>query len=377
MPLPALAAVAGLAAAGLARIASIRREGPQVISVGPYMSLRPLIHRLKAREPEAIKESAQFLANVAPKGILLIPVPSSRGDTQDMLQLALALQEIRPDIEVLDALRGVERQSSRSRKHRGEPILRAQEMPMWIVQEIPTHREVFLLDNVSITGETAIAALAALGVSAKVLALAHGESEAHSSGSRSQTKKDIKLNKKTKKRIVDLVKAGEMDEAWSLTRSQGLDFLDLTDTKNWRSMYGTDLSGADFSNSDISYADFTLCKLIGTKMFNVNGDFSDFSHADLTDADFSHSRFYVSSFNRSKLINTNFEESRLVGANFSGSKMIGVNFNNSNLQSSIIKNIDGVLNVGPRRVFHGVPSGYTLRESNIIKGRTSLGMINE
>lgn len=372
MSLPALAAVAGLAAAGLTRIARIRKEGPQVISVGPYMSLRPLIHRLKDREPEAIIESAQLLAQVAPQGILVIPVPSSRGDTRDMLQLALALQKIRPDIEVLDALRGAERQSSRTRKHRGEPVLRAQEMPMWIVEEVPTHREIFLLDNVFVTGETAIAALAAIGISAKMLVVAHGGTEMNTSGSKNTEKKNIELKPRTKTRIVNLVKAGEMDRAWALTRSQGLDFLDLRNTSGWKRMYGTDLSGADFSGSNVEYADFGSCNLSGSKMVGVIGGFTEFSFSDLTNADFSHSKFIASNFSNSKLIDTNFEESILYAADFTESTIDGTNFKNSNMKNSKIERIVGTLDMGPNRVFKGVPSGYIVRESNIIKGRTSL-----
>jgi predicted amidophosphoribosyltransferase len=101
-------------------------------------------------------------------------VPGSRGGSAAALELGRAIQRLRPDVQLVDALRGAARQSTRSRKKRGARPLAAQQMIMLRRREVRLPEgPVFLLDNVVDTGATIRAARRALGFDAPVAAIAH------------------------------------------------------------------------------------------------------------------------------------------------------------------------------------------------------------
>lgn len=169
-----------LAVASLARQGQTRRQdvldGP-LYAGGAYAALRSLAMQIKSQDADAIEEAARQIVRALPltlRGprVVLVPVPSSKGDTTANLRLAQALAR-RLSARVADVLQGVARQSNVSRKRSGQTSLRAQQMPMsasglsW-----EPSSQVFFVDNVFDTGETMRAARRALGRPAGAMVLA-------------------------------------------------------------------------------------------------------------------------------------------------------------------------------------------------------------
>ena len=153
--------------------------GGPVYAGGDYAALRDLAYALKQTGSTRIEEAADVLVAKLPRtvrgpSVVLVPVPSSKGDTTLNLRLAEAVAA-RIGATVVDALHGPERQSSRDRKKAGLPGLRAQQMPMTLraQRQVDLAGSVYLVDNVLDTGETLRAAQRALGrpVGAMVLAV--------------------------------------------------------------------------------------------------------------------------------------------------------------------------------------------------------------
>ncbi len=153
--------------------------GGVVYAGGDYAHLRNLAYALKEPGSARVGEAADAIVASLPQtvrgpGIVLVPIPSSKGDTTLNLHLAEALAA-RIGATVVDALHGPERQSSRDRKKAGLPGLRAQQMPMTLraQRQVDLAGSVYLIDNVLDTGETLRAAQRALGrpVGAMVLAV--------------------------------------------------------------------------------------------------------------------------------------------------------------------------------------------------------------
>lgn len=172
------AAVSRRGAPGSADVRPSVLGGP-VYAGGDYAALRDLAYALKQTGSARIEEAADTLVAKLPRtvrgpGIVLVPVPSSKGDTTANRRLAEAVAA-RIGATVVDALHGPERQSSRDRKKAGLPGLRAQQMPMTLraQRQVDLAGSVYLVDNVLDTGETLRAAERALGrpVGAMVLAV--------------------------------------------------------------------------------------------------------------------------------------------------------------------------------------------------------------
>jgi len=153
--------------------------GGVVHAGGDYADLRSLAYALKEPGSARVGEAADVIVANLPQtvrgpGIVLVPIPSSKGDTTLNLHLAEALAA-RIGATVVDALHGPERQSSRARKKAGLPGLRAQQMPMTAraQRQVDLAGSIYLVDNVFDTGETLRAAQRALGrpVGAMVLAV--------------------------------------------------------------------------------------------------------------------------------------------------------------------------------------------------------------
>ena len=175
-----LAAVGALAlgarlTAGVARPSPV---GGPLYAGGDYGALRELAYAIKVPGSPRLVEAAACIAARVPQRarghhVVLVPVPSSRGDTDASRQLAEALAACL-GATVVDALAGAERQSSRARKKIGLPGLRAQQMPMTLraQRQIDLADSVYLVDNVLDTGETLRAAERALGRPAGAMVLA-------------------------------------------------------------------------------------------------------------------------------------------------------------------------------------------------------------
>ena len=172
------AAVSRRGAPGSADVRPSVLGGP-IYAGGDYAALRDLAYALKQTGSTRIEEAADTLVAKLPRtvrgpGIVLVPVPSSKGDTTANRRLAEAVAA-RIGATVVDALHGPERQSSRDRKKAGLPGLRAQQMPMTLraQRQVDLAGSVYLVDNVLDTGETLRAAERALGrpVGAMVLAV--------------------------------------------------------------------------------------------------------------------------------------------------------------------------------------------------------------
>ena len=177
----ALALGAAVLRRGVPGSADVRPSvlGGPVYAGGDYAALRDLAYALKQAGSTRIEEAADVLVAKLPRtvrgpSVVLVPVPSSKGDTTLNLRLAEAVAA-RIGATVVDALHGPERQSSRDRKKAGLPGLRAQQMPMTLraQRQVDLAGSVYLVDNVLDTGETLRAAERALGrpVGAMVLAV--------------------------------------------------------------------------------------------------------------------------------------------------------------------------------------------------------------
>jgi len=176
------AAVSRRGAPGSADVRPSVLGGP-IYAGGDYAALRDLAYALKQTGSTRIEEAADTLVAKLPRtvrgpSVVLVPVPSSKGDTTANRRLAEAVAA-RIGATVVDALHGPERQSSRDRKKAGLSGLRAQQMPMTLraQRQVDLAGSVYLVDNVLDTGETLRAAERALGrpVGAMVLAVTASE----------------------------------------------------------------------------------------------------------------------------------------------------------------------------------------------------------
>jgi len=135
-----------------------------------------------------------------------------------------------------------------------------------------------------------------------------------------------KLSESEKARIVELVRAGRVDEARELSKSLGQERLDLADADltgahlRWAKLSGANLSGANLTGATLQEADLT-----GANLYR----------ADLSDA---------------QLYQANLSEANLTGADLTRAKFV---------QYAV------GINLGPDRVFKGVPRKYHIQRSRL------------
>lgn len=142
-----------------------------VRAVRPYLpEVREVAHGVKAGNPGAIRRAAAEMAPLVPDADVLVPVPSSTGDTTITRTLAEAIAA-KTGARVADVLTGDARPSQYTTKASGSPELLAPELRMRLRegQTAPTGR-VFLVDNVIGTGNTFKAAQSALDQPAGIIA---------------------------------------------------------------------------------------------------------------------------------------------------------------------------------------------------------------
>jgi len=130
--------------------------------------VREIAHALKVAEPSAVAAAASAMARLVPRGALLVPVPSSRGDTRPNAVLAEALARLVGG-RVVDGLRREPSESQYARLLAGLPPLTPGAMRLrWAAP--PPRETAWLVDNVVTTGATLAAAAAAVpGPSAAVV----------------------------------------------------------------------------------------------------------------------------------------------------------------------------------------------------------------
>jgi len=150
-------------------------NGVTYISAGEYyadLKLRELAHGIKNSEPEAISEAARIMSKLIPNDAIVVPMPSRSGKSTTMLKLAKAIASIKGgSVEVIDAIRGLPRESQYDIKKRGEKLT-VKDMGFKSVADVPSDRPVVVIDNVVASGTTGLAAIRAIP-NAHIVTLAH------------------------------------------------------------------------------------------------------------------------------------------------------------------------------------------------------------
>ncbi len=133
-----------------------------VMAAGRYYGtrMRELAHGIKTGEKNAIAESARILADYVHDNAVLVPMPSHTGKATTMKSLAEAIAKIRPDVEVVDALKSDPHESNYTHKQRLHKPVAVTMHPTGA--KIPEGRPVMVVDNVLASGTTARAALAVI-----------------------------------------------------------------------------------------------------------------------------------------------------------------------------------------------------------------------
>ena len=145
------------------------------ITVGGYRELRPLAHKVKTGDKDALEKAAAMMAPLVPKDAVIIPAPSHTGRAADMLELSRVISR-KAGVPVCDILRSEARESQYIHKYRtGKPI-GSYELGIVRRGTIPEGRIPLVIDNVISSGNTAEACIQALGTGV-MLALADADGD--------------------------------------------------------------------------------------------------------------------------------------------------------------------------------------------------------
>ena len=138
-------------------------DGITFLSTGRYYDgiNRWVAHKLKDGDNDAIDYAARQIAKLLPQNAVLVPIPGHHGKTEQTMQLAKAISSY-THLPIVEALRGIERDSQYDAKKRGQ-TLSAEDMGFYKYKDLPSNRTPYLIDNVVDTGNTAKAAIRALG----------------------------------------------------------------------------------------------------------------------------------------------------------------------------------------------------------------------
>lgn len=126
---------------------------------------REVSHRLKDSESGAIEQAARDMAQYVPKDAVLVPMPPHEGVVRKDTDTWLLAQELSrlTGAPVVAALRGRERESRYAAKQAGRKGLSADELGFYQDMELPDGKTPVFVDNVVGSGETAKAAVQAMG----------------------------------------------------------------------------------------------------------------------------------------------------------------------------------------------------------------------
>ena len=129
-----------------------------------------IAHALKNNNRKAMEQVAAKLSNLISPFSIIVPIPNRCGYARETLELANELSR-QSGVPVADVLKGNERASLYDMKKQGRMLSEA-ELGFRKTGSLPFFRTPILLDNVTATGRTAIAAYHALGNRGEVLTYA-------------------------------------------------------------------------------------------------------------------------------------------------------------------------------------------------------------
>lgn len=155
-------------------IACFEYISPRERQLEPHETkVRDIAYSLKSAKSEAIKYAAFYMAKHIPSGSILIPIPSSSGDTSANLALAKEIAKYKK-VEVIDFLKRSNKVTpSHELRRQGKPIpgdhhqFSASDDKSFL-----SNKKVFMVDNVITSGATMNAARKAIGSFAKGIAFA-------------------------------------------------------------------------------------------------------------------------------------------------------------------------------------------------------------
>ena len=138
-------------------------DGITFLSTGRYYDgiNQWVAHKLKDGDNDAIDYAARQIAKLLPQNAVLVPIPGHHGKAEQTMQLARAISSY-THLPIVDALRGIERDSQYDAKKRGQ-TLSGENMGFYRQKSLSTNRIPYIIDNVVDTGNTAKAAVKALG----------------------------------------------------------------------------------------------------------------------------------------------------------------------------------------------------------------------
>ncbi len=119
-------------------------------------NVREICHLAKKGDREAVSLVADAIIMQLPEDAVLIPMPSSNGVPEDILELCQIIAE-RTNCNVWDGLRGASRKSQYLSKKSGIPLTE-DDLGFYLIGEVPDGR-LFVIDNIIDTGLTMNAAL--------------------------------------------------------------------------------------------------------------------------------------------------------------------------------------------------------------------------
>ena len=98
-------------------------DGITFISTGRYYDgiNRWVAHKLKDGDNDAIDYAARQIAKLLPQNAVLVPIPGHHGKAEQTMQLAGAISSY-THLPIVDALRGIERDSQYDAKKRGQTL---------------------------------------------------------------------------------------------------------------------------------------------------------------------------------------------------------------------------------------------------------------
>lgn len=130
---------------------------------------RAIAHGIKNGDMQSIHTAAERMAALVPDNAVLVPMPSHHGYATQTLKLCMVISAI-TGCAVVNALEGLPRLTNFEAKKAGRSI-KWYDMGFHLVTSLPEGREICVIDNVIDTGNTAMAAVAAIG-DCKIIAYA-------------------------------------------------------------------------------------------------------------------------------------------------------------------------------------------------------------
>lgn len=138
-------------------------DGITFLSTGRYYDgiNRWVAHKLKDGDNDAQTMLHARQQSQVPQNAVLVPIPGHHGKAEQTMQLAKAISSY-THLPIVEALRGIER-AHNMMPRKDKQTLSAEDMGFYKYKDLPSNRTPYLIDNVVDTGNTAKAAVKALG----------------------------------------------------------------------------------------------------------------------------------------------------------------------------------------------------------------------